>query len=171
MIKGKELKMGRHTHFGKCTFRYYPKIKVGNFTSISSFVTFMGRCHHPSVLDYRLVSNYPFYEHGWGEYPYCGGKGKIYIGSDVWIGEHSLIMDNVSIGNGAIVGARAVVTKDVPDYAVVVGNPSRVVKYRFKPEIIASLNRIAWWKWSDDKISDCLKELQDVESFVRRYDV
>lgn len=78
---------------------------------------------------------------------------QITIGNDVWIGVESLIMDGVSIGDGAVVGARAVVTKDVPPYSIVVGQPAKVLKYRFSPEVIERLLEIKWWNLSDKEIS------------------
>jgi acetyltransferase-like isoleucine patch superfamily enzyme len=165
----RELKMGRGTNFGICRFLYYPKIKVGNFTTVSSNVTFMGRCHHPSVLLPKLVSNYPFMEKEWGCYPACGSKGHTYIGNDVWVGDNVLIMDNVVIGNGAIVGAGTVVAKNVPAYAVMVGNPGKVAKYRFPDETITALNQIAWWNWPDEKIKSSLGDMLDIDLFVKKY--
>ncbi len=73
--------------------------------------------------------------------------GKIVIGSDVWIGEGVNIMRGVSIGDGAVVAARSVVTKDVPPYAIVAGVPARIIKYRFEPEVIEELLRLSWWKY------------------------
>lgn len=73
--------------------------------------------------------------------------GKIVIGNDVWIGEGVNIMRGVSVGDGAVIAARSVVTKDVPPYAIVAGVPARIIKYRFEPEIIAELLRLGWWKY------------------------
>jgi len=77
----------------------------------------------------------------------------IQIGNDVWIGKHSTILDGVSVGNGAVVAARAVVTKDVPPYAIVGGVPAKIIKYRFSQEIIERLLKIQWWNFPDQKIS------------------
>ena len=75
------------------------------------------------------------------------------IGSDVWIGYDALLMPGVKVGDGAIVAARAVVTGDVPPYAIVVGNPAKVVKRRFDDEVVAELLTIRWWDWPVDKIT------------------
>lgn len=83
-------------------------------------------------------------------HPSC--KGDIIIENDVWIGANSTIMSGVKIGNGAIIGATATITKDVPPYAIVAGNPGKIVKYRFNEEQIESLNKIAWWDWDEEKI-------------------
>ena len=104
-------------------------------------------------------STYPFFifGNGWehaapapGSLPY---KGDTVIGNDVWIGYDALIMPGVKVGNGAIIAARSVVTGDVPAYAVVGGNPAKVIRYRFDDDTIARLNAIAWWDWPVEQIS------------------
>jgi acetyltransferase-like isoleucine patch superfamily enzyme len=90
--------------------------------------------HH----DYKHTSTHPLFSTGYS-------RGHIRIGNDVWIGLNATLMDNITIGHGAVVGACAVVTKDVPPYAIVVGNPAKIVKYRFSPEIIERFLRIEWW--------------------------
>ena len=75
-------------------------------------------------------------------------------------------MGGVRIGNGAVIGARAIVAKNVPPYAVAVGNQARVIKYRFPQEIIDKLQKIKWWNWSDEKILSLLSELKGVRRFV-----
>ncbi|HCU80795.1 MAG TPA: hypothetical protein DGN60_06490 [Chloroflexi bacterium] len=89
------------------------------------------------------------------------------IKNDVYIGERVTIFAGVTVGNGAVIGARAVVTKDVPDYAVVAGVPSQIVKMRFSEKIVDDLLDIQWWQWSDDKIKSCIEDFHlDVENFV-----
>lgn len=80
-------------------------------------------------------------------------KGDTHVGHDVWIGRDATIMPGVTIGNGAIIGSNSVVAKDVPAYAIVVGNPARIVKMRFGDDIIERLEQIAWWHWSAEKIT------------------
>ncbi len=77
---------------------------------------------------------------------------RITIGNDVWLGHNVIVTNYANIGDGVIAGAGAVITKDVPDYAIVAGVPARIIGYRFTPEQIKSLKQIAWWDWSDDKI-------------------
>ena len=80
-------------------------------------------------------------------------KGDTVIGPDVWLGTEAVLMPGVSIGAGAIVAARSVVGRDVPPYAVVAGNPARVVRHRFDPEVARRLLVLAWWDWPVEKIS------------------
>ncbi len=128
-------------------------ISIGKFCSISSEVVFiMGGNHRADWISQypfpNLVSNWPQAR----GLPTPVSRGHLTIGHDVWIGNGATIMSGITIGNGAVIGARAVAAKDVPPYAVVVGNPARVVKYRFTPEKIAALQRIAWWDWPVDII-------------------
>lgn len=98
-------------------------------------------------------------------------KGQILIGNDVWIGDGVTILGGVRIGDGAVVAAEAVVTKDVPPYAIVGGNPARVIKYRFPKDVIEKLERIAWWNWSSEKIAACKEDMRgDVAAFAQKYD-
>ncbi len=79
-------------------------------------------------------------------------KGDIVIGNDVWIGFESVVLSGVSIGDGAIIGARAVVTKDVPPYTIVGGVPARPIRRRFPDDVIAKLQALQWWNWPEDRI-------------------
>ncbi|MBO3762064.1 CatB-related O-acetyltransferase [Ciceribacter sp. L1K22] len=82
------------------------------------------------------------------------------VGHDVWIGHNATIMPGVTIGNGAIVAAESVVTRDVPPYAIVGGNPARVIRMRFDDETIEALQQIAWWDWTVDRIERNLPALE-----------
>jgi acetyltransferase-like isoleucine patch superfamily enzyme len=90
----------------------------------------------------------------------------IHIGNDVFIGMNVTILDGVTIGDGAVIGAGTVVSKDVPSYAIVVGNPMRILRYRFSEEIIEKLLEIAWWDWSIEKLQRVEEHFLDVEGFV-----
>lgn len=93
-----------------------------------------------------------------------------YIGHDTWIGHGAIIMPEVRIGNGAVVGSGAVVTKDVDPYTIVVGVPARPIKRRFDPEIAAALEAIAWWDWEYETIKARLDDLSgDVYTFIAKY--
>ena len=87
-------------------------------------------------------------------------KGDIVIGSDVWIGYEAIVMQGVTIGDGAIIGARAVVTKDVPPYTIVGGVPAKPIRKRFSDEMISQLLEIKWWEWPYDKIKENISTLQ-----------
>ena len=87
----------------------------------------------------------------------------IKIENDVWIGIQSLILDGVTIGDGAVIGARTVVTKDVPPYAIVVGSPARIIKYRFNEEVIQRLLEIKWWNLSDEEINEKIDFFRESE--------
>jgi serine acetyltransferase len=102
-------------------------------------------------------------------HPSC--KGDIIIENDVWIGAKSTIMSGVKIRNGAIVGACSVVTKDVPPYAIVAGNPAKVVKYRFTEEQIEKLLSIEWWDWDEQKIRDnaMLMWSSNIDEFIGNF--
>lgn len=93
------------------------------------------------------------------------------IGNDVWLGRNVIVTNGACIGNGVIAGAGAVITKDVPDYAVVVGVPARIIKYRYSQSQIEALNRIQWWNWSDDRIRDCFDDFYlPIDEFIEKYD-
>jgi len=97
---------------------------------------------------------------------------QVVIGSDVWIGCDAMILGGVHIGNGAIIGAGSVVAKDVPPYAIVVGNPARIIKYRFDAETIAALQRIKWWNWPEEQIVEAAPLLYgDIQQFIDAFDV
>lgn len=132
------------------------KLIIGKFCAIAKDVTFiMNGANHQSAG----FSTYPFFifGNGWeksapqpGDLPF---KGNTEIGNDVWIGYNATIMPGVKIGNGAIIASKSVVTNDVPAYAVVGGNPAKIIKQRFDDKTINALLSIAWWDWSSDKIT------------------
>ena len=102
-------------------------------------------------------------------HPSC--KGDIIVGNDVWIGAKATIMSGVKIGDGAIVGATATVTKDVPPYAIVAGNPAKIIKYRFNEKQIESLLKIAWWDWTEDRIKTEAMTLwsDNIDEFINKH--
>lgn len=135
------------------------KLIIGKFCALANKVTFiMNGANHPL----NGVSTYPFYifGNGWetaapqpGDLPY---KGDTRVGNDVWIGYDATIMPGVTIGNGAIVASKSVVTKDVPAYAVVAGNPAKVLKMRFDDATVARLESLCWWDWPIETITEAL---------------
>jgi virginiamycin A acetyltransferase len=98
-------------------------------------------------------------------------KGDIIVENDVWIGSKATILSGVTIHSGSVIGASSVVTKDVPPYSIVAGNPAKVVKYRFPHDIIKKLLHIAWWNWPETKINEEAKLLwsNNIEGFVNKH--
>lgn len=95
---------------------------------------------------------------------------KSVIGNDVWLGHNVIITNYANIGNGVIAAAGAVITKDVPDYAVVAGVPARIIRYRYSPEQIEALNKICWWDWPDEKIRECHEDFYlPIEEFIQKH--
>ncbi|WP_342514333.1 DapH/DapD/GlmU-related protein [Sporosarcina sp. FSL K6-1522] len=93
------------------------------------------------------------------------------IGHDTWIGHGAIIQPGVTVGDGAVVGSGAIVTKDVPPYAIVVGVPAKIIKYRFPQETIESLQRIQWWDWSFDTIKERMDDFNcDIWKFTDKHD-
>jgi virginiamycin A acetyltransferase len=120
------------------------------------------------------LSTYPFniFGNGWekGFDPASTvSRGDTFIGNDVWIGSEAVILPGVNIGNGAVIGAYAVVGNDVPPYAIVIGNPARVIRVRFDPDVVAALNEIAWWEWPAERITRNLDAIRgaDVQALKR----
>ncbi|WGS63892.1 CatB-related O-acetyltransferase [Marinitoga aeolica] len=114
------------------------RLEIGNFVSIASGVKFILGGNH--TID--TFSTYPFKVKFLGEKREAWSKGPIVVEDDVWIGMDSMILSGVKIGKGAIIAARSVISKDVPPYAIVAGNPARVIKFRFKKELIEKLLKI-----------------------------
>ena len=89
-----------------------------------------------------------------------GNEGDIVIGNDVWIGYEAVVLAGVTVGDGAIIGARALVTKDVPPYTIVGGVPARIIRRRFPEDTIAKLLKLQWWEWPAEKIKGCIGAIQ-----------
>ena len=141
---------------------------IGKFCSISHGVK-IGLGPHP--LNFFSTSPV-FYE------PYRGfvdkqlynefeDKGYTEIGNDVLIGANAIILAGVKVGNGAVIGAGSIVTKNVPPYAVVAGNPAKVIKYRFSDEIIEKLENLKWWDLDVNCILKYQKYFDDIENFIK----
>ncbi len=94
---------------------------------------------------------------------------KFEIGNDVWLGKNVILTNGVKIGNGVRAAAGAIITKDVPDYAIVAGVPAKIIGYRFKEDQIEKLNKIEWWNWSDQKINECYEDFLDIEIFINKH--
>ena len=121
-------------------------------------------------IKYEDYSDAPWYFPGVNPHAEKLKMRRTRIGNDVWLGRNVIITNGAYVGNGVIAGAGAVITKDIPDYAVVVGAPARIIKYRYYPDQIESLNKIAWWNWSDDEIRDRFDDLYlPIEEFIKKY--
>ena len=126
------------------------RLVIGRFCAFASGTTFI-----MNGANHRLdsVSTFPFPIMGapWGEHfellTELPSHGDTVVGNDVWIGHQAVVMPGVRIGHGAVIAARSVVVSDVPDYAIVGGNPAKLIRYRFEPRDIADLLQIGWWDW------------------------
>jgi acetyltransferase-like isoleucine patch superfamily enzyme len=166
-----QLEMGRHS-YGLPVLRVYEgdtaRVRVGAFTSIAEEVEFFpGGNHRPG-----RITTFPRYlVDPTAEYEVPASKGDIEVGNDVWIGRGAMVLSGVTIGDGAVVGGRAVVADDVRPYAVVVGNPAREVRLRFREDQVEALRRIGWWTWPDELIRERADLLfsEDVDAFIAAY--
>jgi len=146
-------------------------VNIGKFCSIADDITVLTNGNHK----YNRVTTYPFSELNWipitKENASACGKGDINIGNDVWIGHKSFIHSGITIGDGAVIAACSNITKDVPPYSLVGGNPAKVIKYRFDIETIQSLLQIKWWDWPQEKIRETLPFLlkdDGCKSFIEK---
>ena len=147
---------------------HYPvngdKLKIGKFCSIACGAKFLFTSANHTM---RSLSTYPFpiFFEEWGLDAQdirsaWDNKGDIVIGSDVWIGYEAVILSGVTVGDGAIIGTRAVVTKDVPPYTVVGGVPAKPIRKRFDDAAIEKLESLRWWDWDYEKIKRSIPAIQ-----------
>ena len=175
VVKNPNIVVGDYTYFDdpedsenfeRNVLYHYPfvgdKLVIGKFCALARGAKFIMNGANHKLTGF---STYPFgiFGQGWeaaipapGDLP---SRGDTVVGNDVWIGYDALVMPGVRIGNGAIVAARAVVVKVIPAYAVVGGNPAKILKFRFPPETIAALEQIAWWNWPVEKVTRHLKAI------------
>ena len=143
---------------------HYPihreRLIIGKFCSIACGTKFLFNCANHTLKSLSTYTFPLFYEEWELEKSNIttawDNKGDIVIGNDVWIGYEAVIMAGVHIGDGAIIAARAVVTKDVPPYTIVGGTPAKEIRKRFDADVIQQLLMLKWWNWSTDKIRQCL---------------
>lgn len=155
----------------KCVLHHYPfigdKLIIGRFCAIAEGARFIMNGANHALSGF---STYPFniFGHGW-EAGFDAAtwskeiRGDTVVGNDVWIGMEAVIMPGVKIGDGAIVAAKAVVTHDVPAYAVVAGNPAKTVKMRFDEFTVRRLQDVAWWDWPVDRIGRNLDAIRGAD--------
>jgi virginiamycin A acetyltransferase len=145
------------------------RLVIGRFCAIAHGATFImnGGNHRTDG-----IATYPFgiFGGGWAEampesWP---AKGDLVIGNDVWIGYGATLLAGVTVGHGAVIGAKSVVTADVPPFAVVAGNPARVIRFRHPPETVERLLDLAWWNWPIDHITRHIKTIAsgDIEALA-----
>jgi acetyltransferase-like isoleucine patch superfamily enzyme len=164
--------VGRHTYgFEKDTFFIYTegaRIDVGAFCSIGPQVKVHGGGEHVMDRASTFPMNARLFDPDRRSRPDEFDKGPTVVGNDVWIGMGATVLAGVSIGDGAVIGARAVVTKDVEPYAIAVGNPARVIRRRFDQETCERLLALRWWDWSDSELQARRSWfIGDVEDFLR----
>lgn len=165
-----KFEVGEYTYRYKQFFTngsYQLLTSVGKFCSIGDNVT-IAKSNHP--IDF--ISTHPFlYEKKRGIVSSniaLNYNGEVKIENDVWIGVNATILPGVTISNGAIVAAGAVVTKDVPPYAIVGGVPAKIIKYRFSETEITQLLESKWWEWPENKIQQHLPDFYHIEDFTNR---
>ena len=145
--------VGRHTYdYDAATFPMFTdgaRIVVGAFCSISPEVRIIGGGEHVTVRASSFPLNARLFDPLKGNSLDAVDTGPTVIGNDVWMGLGATVLSGVSVGDGAVIGARAVVSEPVPPYAVVVGNPARIVRYRFQGEIRERLLAVRWWELDD----------------------
>lgn len=168
-----EVKMGDYAYCDRYADIAYADI--GKFANIAAFSRINPGNHptwRPSLHHFMYRASYyfegiedeePFFE--WRREHHCS------LGPDTWLGNGAIVLPGRHIGTGAVVGAGAIVTKDVPDYAIVAGNPARVIKMRFPDEIAGRLLDLAWWDWDHDVLRDALPDFRtmEVEAFLEKY--
>lgn len=165
------------TQFEKNNVLYhYPinhdKLIIGKFCSIACGAKFLFNSANHNLSS---LSTYPFplFFEEWdlkkeNVTESWNNKGDIIIGNDVWIGYEAVIMSGVNIGDGAIIGTRAVVTKDIPPYTIVGGVPAKIIRKRFSDEVISQLLEIKWWDWNKEKIKNNIEKIKrgDIENLI-----
>ncbi|MEP9398540.1 CatB-related O-acetyltransferase [Mesorhizobium sp. KR2-14] len=155
----------------KCILHHYPfigdRLVIGRYCAIAEGAKFVMNGANHAMSGF---STYPFniFGSGWEEGfdPATWSqelRGDTVVGNDVWIGMEALVMPGVTVGHGAIVAARAVVSRDVPPYAIVAGNPAKVVKTRFDPDTVERLLAVAWWDWPVDKVTRNLDAIRGAD--------
>ncbi len=179
VIKRANIKVGDYTIYNDCyndprefeknnVLYQYPinndKLIIGKFCSIACKAKFLMTSGNHTMKSLSTYTFPIFYEE-WGLdvsliTDAWDNKGDIVIGNDVWIGYDAIIMPGVKIGDGAIIGTRAIVTNDVPPYTIVGGIPAKVIKKRFGDDIILKLLKIKWWYWPYEKIKANIKYIQ-----------
>jgi acetyltransferase-like isoleucine patch superfamily enzyme len=171
-ILGDRYIIGDHTYGDPRVISWEGKasLTIGKYCSISrNVIIFLEGDHRTD-----WVSTFPFpilWEEAKGIPGHPTTKGNVVIGNDVWIGFGTTILSGITIGDGAAVGASSVVNRDVPPYAIVAGNPARIVRYRFDEETIQKLLQIRWWDWPDEKVKGNIHLIcsDSIDVFIKKF--
>jgi len=140
------------------------RLSIGRFCQIASSVRIITSSANHAMNGFSTFPFAVFNQDLIASYGHeIGNHRDTVIGHDVWLGFESVVMPGVRIGNGAIIAARAVVTADVPDYAIVAGNPARTIRMRFAPRLVEQLLEIAWWDWDVDRIERNIDAITGVD--------
>lgn len=168
-----DLSVGTHSY----TWSELAGCSCGNYCSISGGIVFAPFRHPVSRLTTSTVTyqsnGWPYTPESIRRLPAVESYGPVRIGHDVWIGRGALLMDGVAVGNGAVIGANAVVTKDVPPYAIVGGIPAKVIRYRFDVETIRAIEETKWWEYDlsawDEAVNweDVTETLEKVRAAIK----
>ena len=160
-----KFEIGEHSYYKDIYNPLEVPVSIGKFCSISFSLIILGDDHACISLP-NTVFTYPF-DALWGTPALEGQKvrGKITIGNDVWMGMHVYIRPGITIGDGAIIGAGTLISKDVKPYEIVSGNPMKHMRYRFTEEQIKNLLEVQWWNWADEKIRKNMNVLNDINKF------
>lgn len=147
--KYKKHNIGEYTYGRPNVFGDDASLKIGKFCSLAMNTTIYLGAEHQT----KWVTTYPFFAK-FNEASHTSNttKGDVIIGNDVWLADGVLVLSGVTIGDGAVIAARSVVTKDVKPYEIVGGNPAKHIKFRFNESQIDSLLKIKWWNWDIEKI-------------------
>lgn len=179
VVKGQNIEVGGYTIYNDfvndpCDFEknnvlyHYPvngdKLKIGKFCSIACGAKFMFTSGNHSMKSLSTYT-FPIFFDEWALdakniRDAWDNKGDIVVGNDVWIGYEAVIMSGVKIGNGAIIGTRTLVTKDVPPYTIVGGIPAKPIRRRFDDATIERLEKLHWWDWNEEKIKRNISAIQ-----------
>ena len=176
---GQYVEIAKNNHISETTMDSYSYTsencqiiysEIGKFVNIASYVR-LNPGQHPmnSASQHHMLYRKEMF--GFGEdnddfFDWRKSK-KVFIGNDVWIGHNVTIMGGVSVGNGAVIGSGAIVTKNLPPYSISVGNPAKVIRYRFNTDTINSLEQIKWWDWGYQKVKDNINEFDDIKNFIK----
>jgi acetyltransferase-like isoleucine patch superfamily enzyme len=162
------INIGDTSYMGTLQNDFKSEITIGKYCSIGNNLKIIS-AEHPSSVNRQVVSNYPFAEKLNINYPKCRVGESVKIGNDVWIGENVIMIAPIIIGDGAIIGAGSVIKGNIEPYSVVVGNPAKIVRYKFNPDQIEKLKNINWWNWLVETIKERIEDFKDIEIFLQKY--